>query len=507
VSIPAVADPTLAASVVLARGTDSSELYLVQRADNLRFFGGFVAFPGGKVSPQDYQLAGQFPGLTALQVAAIRELFEETGVLLAGPGTLLPPATILTECRRLLLADQLSFPDFLGNVGITLQAEGLQLLGRLVTPPFAAMRFDTQFFLAVLPTGQQPEVWPGELAQGWWSRPVDAMRDWNDGKLLLSPPTVSLLEPFGPSSLIAEMPQLVQERFAQAAGQEIPPIWVSPGILMIPLEANGLPPATHTNAYRIGNGTYYLLDPGAVSRSEQDRLLQFLASQHRPGDHFAGVILTHHHRDHVGAAVRVAQEWGVPILAHSKTKELLRGIVPVDRELQDGETLDIGQAPHHSPGHKTPWQMTVRLTPGHAPGHLVFWDPTYRVLLVGDMISMLSSVVILHPEGNLAHYLDSLRLLLGYPARLLLPAHGSPTARCQHVLEETIRHREIRENQLLEMLSATPRSLPDLTLELYRGLPSNLMQLAELQMLAGLHKLRHQGQVEMTPEQGWIRLS
>ena len=148
----------------------------------------------------------------------------------------------------------------------------------------------------------------------------------------------------------------------------------------------------------------------------------------------------------------------VPILAHSRTKELLRGIVPIDRELQDGETLDIGQVPHRSLSAQRTLANDGSAHSGSRTRAIsYFWDSTYRVLLVGDMISMLSSVVILHPEGNLAHYLDSLRLLLRYPARLLLPAHGSPTARCRHVLEEAVRHREIRENQLLEMLSSIRR--------------------------------------------------
>jgi endoribonuclease LACTB2 len=162
--------------------------------------------------------------------------------------------------------------------------------------------------------------------------------------------------------------------------------------------------------------------------------------------------------------------------------------------------------PSFAPGPNAPWEMTAIHTPGHAPGHLVFWDSTYRVLFMGDMISTLSSVVILPPEGDLAKYLDSLRLLLGYPARLLLPAHGSPTARCQNVIEEALRHCEIREHQLLDSLSTTPRNLGELTLELYRGLPSKLMPLAELQTLAGLQKLRQEGQVELTADQGWIRL-
>ena len=75
--------PTVAASVVLARSPGSCELFVVRRAENLRFLGGFTAFPGGKVAVEDAALAESIPGANVRQVAAIRELFEETGVLLA----------------------------------------------------------------------------------------------------------------------------------------------------------------------------------------------------------------------------------------------------------------------------------------------------------------------------------------------------------------------------------------------------------------------------------------
>src|SRR5437879_356640 len=90
-----MANPLIeAASILLTRGPSSLEVFLVRRAESLRFMGGFHAFPGGKVGPPDRELAQHWPNLSSQAVAAIRELFEETGVLLARrPDGSFPPAS------------------------------------------------------------------------------------------------------------------------------------------------------------------------------------------------------------------------------------------------------------------------------------------------------------------------------------------------------------------------------------------------------------------------------
>jgi glyoxylase-like metal-dependent hydrolase (beta-lactamase superfamily II) len=189
----------------------------------------------------------------------------------------------------------------------------------------------------------------------------------------------------------------------------------------------------------------------------------------------------------------------VPILAHPLTAEKLRGQVEVTAFVNEGDCLDLG--PH--PAGEGRWHLQAVHTPGHAVGHLAFWEPSYRLLFAGDMVSTLSSIVIAPPEGDLAQYLASLRRMQQFPARLLLPAHGPPRTRVAHVLEEALAHRHTREAQLLAALRTEPRTLLDLTLELYRGLPANLMKLAELQTAAGLQKLQREGRAEPTGEGSW----
>jgi glyoxylase-like metal-dependent hydrolase (beta-lactamase superfamily II)/8-oxo-dGTP pyrophosphatase MutT (NUDIX family) len=499
---------TQAASVLLARAPGAAEVFLVSRAPNLRFMGGFTAFPGGKVQAEDASLVRDVPGLCIRHVAAVRELFEETGVLLARlpDGSFPPGGAELARWRRRLLAEEGTFPHLLAGLRLRLHPADLRAAGALVTPEFAPVRFDTAFFVAVLPPGQQAEVWPGELTGGAWQTAAAALAAWTAGTTLLSPPTVSLLEAIR-GRPVEDLPERARPLLDALAAGALPPIWFSPAVRMIPLHCQGLPPSTHTNAYLAGTGPRYLLDPGPTDDDEQRRLFEALDAHHRgPGRPLDAVVLTHHHPDHVGAADACARRYGVPVLAHPLTARALAGKVAVDRGLADGAPLDLGPAPDGNGR----WHLEAVHTPGHAAGHLAFYEPRYRLLFAGDMVSTLSSIIIAPPEGDLAVYLASLRRLQQYPARLLLPAHGPPSSRPAFLLEEALAHRAQREEQLLQALRPDPRTLPDLTLELYRGLPANLMPLARLQTLAGLRKLEREGRAAATASpvgETWVRLS
>jgi endoribonuclease LACTB2 len=493
-----VSSITQAASVLLARG--SSELFVVRRSENLRFLGGFVAFPGGKVSPADrhVQPLGH-DNAPERCVTAARELFEETGVLLARKldGSFLPAGDVLRYLRRKMVAEELTFHQILDRLGLAIHASDFVTLGSVTTPPFVPTRFDTAFLLARLPPHQEAEVWPGELDWGEWTTPERLLQRWKGGECLVSPPTVVILESINRHAL-EEIPLAVAAVFGPLHEEAIPPIYFAPNVQLIPLYTQALPPSTHTNAYLVGSGPMYLLDPGTALPAEQERLFALLDAHQARGTRLHAVVLTHQHPDHIGAAMACAQRYGVPIYAHSLTAAKLQGKVVVDRAIGEGEHLDLGEAPDGSGR----WHLQAIHTPGHAAGHLAFWEPHYRLLFVGDMVSTLSSVVIAPPEGDLTVYLDSLQRLRGYDCRLLLPAHGSPSARPGLVIDECIAHRVRREHELLAALSATPRSVADLALELYRGLAPAMMRFAELQVLAGLTKLEREGKASAASKDG-----
>jgi glyoxylase-like metal-dependent hydrolase (beta-lactamase superfamily II)/8-oxo-dGTP pyrophosphatase MutT (NUDIX family) len=484
-----------AASVLLTRGRGSPQVYAVRRSESLRFFGGFIAFPGGRVAPDDATLD---PALDARRAAAARELFEETGVLVARrpDGSFPASGPELDHLRRELIADRLPFADVLRALGVRPQADDFVPAGTLVTPPFVALRFDTAFFVAYLPPGQEPVIWPGELDGGWWETARTLLARWRLGELV-SPPTVSLLEAVD-ALPIHLLPGRLAPLLASLAAGAIHPIFFAPGVRMIPLRTNALRPATHTNAFLVGGEQAHLLDPGPTDPEEQGRLFAVLDAERDVGHRLAAVILTHHHPDHVGAAAVCAERYGVPIWAHPWTAQALRDKLVVARLLGEGDRIELGTAADGT----ADWHLRALHTPGHAPGHLAFYDPHYRFLYAADMVSTLTSIVVAPPEGDLAVYLDSLRRLLAVDCRLLLPAHGGPSSRPRQTLEEALAHRAKREEMLLAALGQAPRTVPDLAVELYKGLPAPLMKFAELQVLAGLQKLQREGRAKQSGT-GW----
>jgi 8-oxo-dGTP pyrophosphatase MutT (NUDIX family) len=206
-----VAPPRDAATIALLReSTDGPEVYLLRRVKGMAFAGGMHVFPGGSVDPADATAdiawAGpaasawadafrcEEPLARALVCAAVRETFEESGVLLAGPG----PDEVLGDVstdeweaeRAALEARQQSLSELLARRSLVLRADLLRPLAHWITPEVEAKRFDTRFFLARMPEGQVCREVGGEADERLWLRPADALAS---GAFLM-PPTAAVLE-------------------------------------------------------------------------------------------------------------------------------------------------------------------------------------------------------------------------------------------------------------------------------------------------------------------------
>ncbi|MFC7612468.1 NUDIX hydrolase [Actinokineospora soli] len=203
---PAV--PRDAATVMLVRDTDRGvEVFLQRRVTGMAFAGGMTVFPGGGVDQRDVDAAvawhgpdpdwwghrfGCAPALArALVCAAVRETFEESGVLLAGPGpgSVVADARPYHDARAALVARELSLADFLADAGLVLRADLLRPWANWVTPAEEPRRYDTRFFLAALPEGQHADGATTEADRVHWQRPADALADWQRGDCALMPPT------------------------------------------------------------------------------------------------------------------------------------------------------------------------------------------------------------------------------------------------------------------------------------------------------------------------------
>jgi 8-oxo-dGTP pyrophosphatase MutT (NUDIX family) len=184
----------------------------------MAFAGGFCVFPGGGVDPRDFDhevaWAGPSPEVwaslldtseehaRALVCAAVRETFEESGVLLAGPTgeTVVGDTTggDWEEDRRALEARELSLTDFLDRRGLVLRTDLLRWWGSWVTPVFEPRRYDTRFFVAVLPEGQVTRDVSSESDHVVWMPVRDIVDAVAEGRLAMLPPTyATCLELYG----------------------------------------------------------------------------------------------------------------------------------------------------------------------------------------------------------------------------------------------------------------------------------------------------------------------
>jgi glyoxylase-like metal-dependent hydrolase (beta-lactamase superfamily II)/8-oxo-dGTP pyrophosphatase MutT (NUDIX family) len=482
------------------RGSGPDELLAVLRSKHLKFFGGFWAFPGGKLS----QAEAQSPDpVNARRHAACRELFEETGILIArrrdgGFPDIAQSQADYDACRQRLIDDTLPFERFLAERGLSIHADDFALIGEITTPDFAPLRFATTFFTATLPPGQEATIWPGELERGEWSSAAALLDRWRQGADFLTPPSVMTLQAIGNHS-VADAPRLLKPVLTRLDRGAVHPIFFAPCVQMVPLRTDALPPSTHTNAFIVGSETRYVIDPGS-SDVQQQRLLFEVLDQHvAEQGPLAGIVLTHHHRDHISAATVCSQRYRAPILAHPRTAELLAGRVSVDRHIQDGGVLPLGS----SPADGRPWNLEAIFTPGHASGHLAFFERTYGLLFAGDMLSTVTSMVIAPPDGDLALYLQSLHKLKALPTRMILPAHGNVSTRPVELIDQALEHRAKREQQLIETLAEGPSAIDEMTQRMYKGTPEPLIRFARAQVLAGLLKLQSEGRAAPVDGERW----
>jgi len=220
-----------ASTVVLLRLANPFEVFLVRRSDSIAFMGGAHVFPGGRVDATDHfdDIDSRSDGMTeaaarmsdvpadvaiAHHVAALRELFEEAGVLLARPLASISTSQ-LERHRRDLLAGTVAFADIIRVESLRLALDELAYFAHWVTPEIETRRFDTRFFIARAPDGQTPVHDDGETSHSEWLAPLAAIEQSRSGMISLPPPTWTTL------SMLSRFDS-IDEVFAWARRKPIP---------------------------------------------------------------------------------------------------------------------------------------------------------------------------------------------------------------------------------------------------------------------------------------------
>ncbi|MFZ2177717.1 MAG: NUDIX hydrolase [Rhodococcus sp. (in: high G+C Gram-positive bacteria)] len=218
--------PKHASTVMLIRDDAAGaglEVFLIRRVKGMAFAGGMTVFPGGGVDPSDADTTVEWAGppvewwaerfqtdaalAKALVCAAVRETFEECGVLLAGPSaeTVVADTARYGQAREQLEKRELSFSDFLAREDLVLRADLLRPWANWITPVGEERRYDTRFFVAAAPHGQIADGATSEAEAVTWRTPASALEHWRSGGSILLPPTWTQLTALTDFGSVAEV--------------------------------------------------------------------------------------------------------------------------------------------------------------------------------------------------------------------------------------------------------------------------------------------------------------
>jgi len=245
---------------------------------------------------------------------------------------------------------------------------------------------------------------------------------------------------------------------------------------------------TGTQTYLVGAGDVAVIDPGPDLPEHVDAILA--ATE---GERIAAIMCTHTHRDHSPASRPLAAASGAPVIGCAplaleddgpRADAAFDFDYRPDRALAHGEALD-GEG----------WRLAAVATPGHTSNHLCFALEGSGQLFTGDHVMGWSTTVIAPPDGDMAAYMDSLKLLLARDDAVYHPAHGPAIDRPHSHLRGLIAHRRMREKQILGRLGEGEGHIPAMVETMYRDVDPRLHPAAGRSVLAHLVDLESRGLV------------
>ncbi|MGB5811437.1 MAG: MBL fold metallo-hydrolase [Polyangiales bacterium] len=264
----------------------------------------------------------------------------------------------------------------------------------------------------------------------------------------------------------------------------------APTIEVLPVRTPTLPPATQTNTFLVGTGEAVLIEPATPYEDELDVMVDWVQAARGRGIEPIAILATHHHPDHVGGATVLKARLGLPLWGHAMTAQRLEGYVELDRLLEDDERIDL-EGP-------TSTSLTAMHTPGHAPGHLCFTDEASQIMIAGDMVASIGTIIVEPNDGDMILYLDSLRRMAAHAPAGLLPAHGGLIEDPQSILAFYVAHRLMREGKVFAALQkyGAPARPSDIVADAYADTPQALWPLALRSIEAHLIKLERDGRAQ-----------
>jgi glyoxylase-like metal-dependent hydrolase (beta-lactamase superfamily II) len=276
-----------------------------------------------------------------------------------------------------------------------------------------------------------------------------------------------------------------------AFGPELPLLSeIGPGVRRLVAPNPSFMTGPGTNTYLFGNRQIAVLDPGpAIAR-------HIAKIQDVAGAPIHWVLVTHTHPDHSPAAAKLADATGAELLGRPAPGDAQQDkTFRPDRVLDDNDELATGE-----------FVLRAVRTPGHASNHICYLHADMNLLFTGDHVIDGSTVVINPPDGNMTHYLQSLRKIKALQCAALAPGHGEIIDDPERAIDWIIDHRLEREGKVAKALAANPGlTTRELVPHVYKDVDKRLYRLAERSLLAHLLKLEDDG-VASCDEDRWACL-
>jgi len=244
---------------------------------------------------------------------------------------------------------------------------------------------------------------------------------------------------------------------------------------------------TGTQTYLVGTREVAVIDPGPDLSEHVDAIVAAIGDST-----LRAIVCTHTHRDHSPAAAELKARTGAPIIGCAPLvldDSGPRADASFDRDYMPDEVMGDG-AVLEGEG----WTLQAVHTPGHTSNHLCFALPEAQAMFTGDHVMGWSTSVVVPPDGNMGHYLESLeRLQRRDQDAVYYSAHGDPIERPQRFVRGLIGHRKQREGQILRLLERDVVQIPEMVLQMYSGVDPRLHGAAGLSVLAHLIDLETRG--------------
>lgn len=533
-----------AATVLLLRDTpEGLEVLMTRRSASASFAPGAYVFPGGRIDEADgaaHGIATRRPTQGDRQltqaIAAVRESFEELGVLLARHADGRPVSAAEVAAMDRSSTSAIALAEQCAARGLLLATDEVYTLAHWITDRDLPKRFDVHFLVARMPEGQTPTADEAEQFEPCWVRPADALarhqaggffmifptlrtlerlaayptvdtvlaicgsRPEGEGPLWTSCPRAGLLKgrearymehesPYGELALVCPDGQIVHELTWQSEA----PVALLKNVRRLTAPNPGVMTGPGTNSYIVGDAAtgYIVIDPGPNDAAHLERLRQ------ATGGDIRLIVCTHSHADHSPGAAPLkalcaASKPPILGLPSAPTARPASYFVP-ERVLQDGERLQLkdGQGTTHT--------LRVVHTPGHAANHLCLVLEEDGLLFSGDHVLNGSTTVIDPPDGNMNAYLDSLDRLDAICAegdiRFILPAHGYVLGEARAAIAHLKAHRLKREAKIAAAMQRLPQGTPEDWLPIaYDDVPERMWPVAARSLAAHVERIRQRAQ-------------